>query len=506
MINKSSEVNEWDNIFKTELIRVCNIVRELIQTNKTEKIELKNLEIIADDFFNKFKNSPIPVEAFDQKQTYSPDMISTSIILPYGCMMIPYFFIDAFKEDITLSFDEEFSQEVKWSELVGILFQKWYSRRKNLTKTMVLICKTLSRYSVQGQLYRFPLTIQAITNRIRQSFSSVKTAHPLLYNESIIRDIFLINPWKLGWELYLIAYPLLESDVFSHLDDKTIAIELCAGNKMFRVIQEPKLDAGKDLIGIREKLMEINGKMYLLNSTDFHWDLTQLDSKEAKSFQKVPNFLGVSTNKVVPNVHYEYEVNGVDWLSDKLKNQENDEKKEKGEYDRKSNAMVLTELKKERIMRVLNYLIDYGSYLVNYENTAEKIGIPVAEFGAIIHFLIESRIIALAQRFKTIGAGKEYSFLIENTNTELNESIKQSLLQCVFSYFYESGTMLAGRLQVPDSWLAKLMEFFTRIQLRNTELKITYGQRLLGYSLFIPNIKLPQNYILNEFGMKNIAF
>ena len=113
--------------------------------------------------------------------------------------------------------------------------------------------------------------------------------------------------------------------------------------------------------------------------------------------------------------------------------------------------------------------------------------------------------IALAHRFKSIGAGREYAFIIENTNEELNFFIKQNLLQCVFSYFYESNDMIAGRLQVPDNWVANLLEFFTRMQFRHPELDISYGQRLLGYSMFVPNVKLPKNFILNEFGMKNTS-
>ena len=62
--------------------------------------------------------------------------------------------------------------------------------------------------------------------------------------------------------------------------------------------------------------------------------------------------------------------------------------------------------------------------------------------------------------------------------------------------------MLAGRLQVPDTWVANLLEFFIRMQLRYPKLSISYGQKLLGYSLFVPNVKLPPNYILDEFGMK----
>ena len=152
-------------------------------------------------------------------------------------------------------------------------------------------------------------------------------------------------------------------------------------------------------------------------------------------------------------------------------------------------------------MNVLNYLIENGIPMVNYESVAEKVGLSVHEFNEILQYLIENKVIVLAYRFKFIGAGREYSFIIENSNPTLNNLIKQNLLQCVFSYFYESESMIAGRLQVPDKWVANLLQFFNRLQMRKLELEISYGQRLHGYSLFIPNIKLPKNYILNDFGM-----
>ena len=150
-------------------------------------------------------------------------------------------------------------------------------------------------------------------------------------------------------------------------------------------------------------------------------------------------------------------------------------------------------IKRERIIEVLIFLVDYGIPFVNFETTAEIIGLPVNTFSEILQFLIDVKVIPLAHRFKSIGAGREYAFIFENTTPEINNFIKQKLLQCVFSYFYEAKTMLAGRLQVPDTWVANLLEFFIRMQFRYPKLSMSYGQRLLGYSLFVPNVKLPSN-------------
>lgn len=239
MLSNSPKIDEWDITFKTELKGICESTRKMIKKGELTKKNTSGLKTLAYDFYVKFKESPIKVREPNSKLDYSPDMISTSIMLPYGCMMVPYFFTEVFNEDLNFSFDEEFSQEIKWSELIGILFQKWYNRKKKLTRTIVLICKVLSRYGSEGQQYRFPITHEMIANRTRQSLSIIKMTYSTILTNSIIRDFFLINPWKIGWELYLVTYPFTHNEELVEFDEMTVALEICAGNKMFRVIRQP---------------------------------------------------------------------------------------------------------------------------------------------------------------------------------------------------------------------------------------------------------------------------
>ena len=32
-------------------------------------------------------------------------------------------------------------------------------------------------------------------------------SYPTLFTRLIVQDFFLINPWKLGWKLYILLYP-----------------------------------------------------------------------------------------------------------------------------------------------------------------------------------------------------------------------------------------------------------------------------------------------------------
>lgn len=498
----------WDKLFQLELQKACELTRKIIQESDIDSEEsLAQFNSIAYEMYEKFKDSPLKVRPPNPKLDYLKEMVSTSFMLRYGCMNVPYYFIGVFKEDPNFSFAEEFEQELKWHELIGLLQQKWLNRKLKLTKTSVLICKALSRYNSEGQVYRFPITHEIIANRTRQSLSIIKLTFPLIFTKSIVRDLFLINPWKLGWGLYLISYPYQENYRFDNYNAITIGLEICSGKKSFRIIQYPLLDSGENLSSLKTIIKEIGGNLYHIKSTDFHWDLSQLHQDEKKSFSRIPKFLYKSPTYIEPNIHYTSDSEIIDWYSDSIidKSLKMRSNSEQNDIDANNGGKELSDLKKERIIKVLNYLVEYGIPMVNYEVSAEKIGLTINEFGNILRYLIKSRVITLGYRFKHIGAGYEYCFLIENSSSELNRLIKQNLLQCIFSYFYESENILAGRIQVPDKWVAGLLEFFTKLQMRFSNLTINYGQRIIGYNFFNPNVSFPKNYILNEFGMYAVS-
>ena len=398
---------DWDDIFKTELYSVCESTRDLIKDNLLKEKKLETLLELAYNFFVIFENSPIPVRRPDEKLNYLPEMVSTSVILPYGCMMVPYFFWEVFNEDSNMKFDDEFSQNVKWIELIGIIHQKWYNKRKKLTKTLVLICKVLSRYGTHGQQFRFPITNEQIANRTRQSLSIIKLSMPDIHTRHLVRDFFLINPWKIGWELYLLSYSYNDNPIFSEYEPLTIAIEICANHKIYRVIQQPMVESDDTRNELLSIIITIGGNLYTIQSTDFHWDLSQLQPQENKSFLKAPYFMADTTTLIEPSLHFEYGEHALEWLQDskKITNIITHKKnKNKREIRRTVKFQILSDIKRERIIEVLNYLVDYGIPLVNFDTTAEKIGLPVNTFSEILQFLIDVKVIALAHRFKSIGA------------------------------------------------------------------------------------------------------
>lgn len=495
------KTDNWDIIFRKELSIIFKSVKNIVNENLSNEDTILKFKSIADNFYEYFKNSNIPIRAPIPVLDANPLFYSTSIMLPYGCFLVPYSIFQTYREDININFDEEFSQNVGCLELIGLINQKRLNQRKKLTKTTVLICKALSRYGIEGQIFKFPITAEIIGNRTKKSLSIVRETFSTVYGRDIARQLFLLNPWKLGWELYLITYPFSKDNKFKEFDKISLAFEVCTNDKMFRIIQIPMIKESSLIEKIKTKLKRNNGALYSIHSTDFNWDLSRLESREDESFKTPPIFFAKTKSITESNVHFEYNENVLDWFSNNTINF--DKKLEKKlKFDEQINKeFTLTDLKKNRILKILNFLIEFTTILNNFENTAKKIGIPVEELSTIIHFLIEKKVVALGHRFKFIGAGREYSFIIENISADIRSEIKQALLKSVFSYFYESDSVIAGRCQIPDNWVANFIEFFTRLQFKYQNLKLSYGQRLMGYNFFKPNVKLPPNYVLNEFGM-----
>ena len=479
---------DQDTIFRSELQNVCENTRRIIKNISQANEQLNELSLLIKDFFNKFNRSTIPIKAPETKDPSSFESSSISILLPYGRIKFPLFFVDVFHANLDFSFEDIFSQNCKWNELIGLLYQKWNLSQKKLTKTMVLMCKVLSRYGTDGQLFRFPLSHEMIANRTRQSLSIVNLTFSSSAFNTISNSFFVVNPWKLGWEIYLIVYPFSFDKEFSNLEEFTISLEIFPQDTMYRVIQQPKFNNDKNLSSLKLIVNEIGGKIYPIHSCSLNWELSSLHPRIEKSFSEIPSFLNDTLTQIKPNIQFEFEPTNFTWFTDPFYENE--------KLDRPS---LTSKLSKGRIMNVLNNLFESDISIENFDHFSEKVGLSTRELNEIISYLLYKRVIGFTYSFRFIGAGYEYGFIIEHSNSKTINIIKQNLLLCAFSYFYESDDLIAGRIQVPHFWLSKLHEFFSRLKIRFPELKIYFGQSFFGFSLFSPSIRLPKNYFLNNF-------
>ena len=259
---KNGDLPDWDKIFRKEIANVFNLTRNIFLDHLSESEIKVTLRKIAFNFYNIFKNSPIPVLPPHPDLDDSEFYYSTSIMLTFSCFMIPYFFFNTLQEDINFNIEAELSLQLPWEELLGIINQKWNLKRKKLTKTDVLVCKVISRHGTQGQIDKFPLTYNNIANRTRKSLSTVKESVRTLFMRLIAHELFLFNPWKLGWNLFLCTYNFTYDDKFKEYDLLTISKEICANNRAFRIIQQPMISSRDNLESLNEICETTNGNVF----------------------------------------------------------------------------------------------------------------------------------------------------------------------------------------------------------------------------------------------------
>jgi hypothetical protein len=336
-----------------------------------------------------------------------------------------------------------------------------------------------------------------IANRTRQSLSIIEKTFYTINHRLIANDFFLINSWKIGWEIYLLYYSYVYDDNFNEFDSITISKEILFDDYAFRIIQIPFLKYNDNLATIEKIIKSIGGKMRLIDSTSFHWDLSQLETHQEKSFSNIPDFFTLPELKIEPNVTFKYGKNSLNWISEQTI--KSSTQRGKKIFDNLFEDQLIS----KKIIKILNFLVQYGIILNSFQKTAEELNISEQDLSKLIQYLIKNEVISLAYRFKFIGAGREFAFLIEGGSRDDYSNISQSLLRCPFSYFYFTNDILAGRIQIPDNWLNKAIEYFTILKLRNNNLTIRFGLRILGYNYFNPNVKLSKDYILNEFGSYN---
>ena len=495
---------DWDTIFKDTLKLACDKTKKILLSKFDKNNLIYELTSIATEFYKTFEHSPIPVDPPTPELYYEATYVSASVQLPSGCFMVPYFFFSAFEEDSSINFDAEFSQILPWKVLIGIINQKLLTIRKKLTRTDVLILKSLSRYSVSGQKFVFPLTSEILSNRTRQGISIVTTTFPTIYTRLLAQDIFLINPWKAGWNLALVLYSTSDDHDYTIFDHVTLSKEYFFDDQIFRVIQQPTIHPEQEQSLLNTIVEKTNGTMFIINKTSFHWDISGLQPREDESFKQIPDFAPDPIQDIEPIIEFSNDQSTLDWLQfitdKKLMYQLYSSKRHSFQDIDENNYL----LRKNRILNIINFILKNGVTLKSLEATAKSLDIPIHEFGKLFHFLIKSEIIILGHRFNYIGAGREYSFIFLNGTKNDYHYIKQSLLKSVFSYFYEGDDVLAGRCQVPNLWANSFFECIMKFRLSRPNLKILLGQRIYGYNFFSPNIRMPSNYVLDDFGIKEL--
>ena len=467
---------DWSTIFRLELRNICIYLKNNIHKLQQEESILNDeLLTIALDFYEKFKDSPIPISPPDPlRKKYA----STQITLQTGCLMVPYHLYLMISENNNLDLDTLFGKNLFWMDLLSNFFEISIQQRKSLSETDIQICKMISRYRAGANKTAYPLTAGIISARTRlKSHKAIRKSWNSLIDRLILYNYLMLNPWKLGWDLTLISYNR-KNDLFyeqdRYLSIWTIAKEILFTNRAFRIIQEPRV---KDTFDSFPLPNSNDVHIDTINSLTFNWNLAQLKVKESESFSYIPNF-GIEQPEIIdPLIKYDNNSNS-DWIEDET---------------------LYNEHRKEILIKVARYITKYDMPLLSMDDTSKRIGITYDQLNFALKFLFSHNIISFASRFKFIGCSPYYNFLIEGINGKQQKQIALNLYQLPFSMLWYGENTLAGVCNIPNNWINDFMRYFSYLMTDN-KANIYLGYAKMLESWWMKNIIMPQNHVISTFG------
>lgn len=474
---------EWDKKYKEWLYHCYTKIKEIVSDNNSDKeTEARKLLFtqLANDFYEEFKESDIPLSGKPEVYEKNPDYIFTIVKLPYGCFFVPYHIYELVASSPEVDLEPLFAKEIPWLYLTALILEKRLANVKHLTPSDVLILKMLTNIDSGSSWRQFPISYSTISNRVRKvKAKTVEARLAYLIKENIYRELALLNPWKLGWRLFLNRFHQNDEQKNQEglVGQWVRAKEYLLGDEMFQVFQQPNALASEDWEALK-KLMKGEGraKLWEVHQVTFNWNLNELGPSKHQSFPKPPN-LGVELHEEVkPTVTFTAGEVDLEWVE---------------------SGLSLAD--QGNLPQIINYLVNAGMIIGNYKDAAASISLGEAKLKELLRFLVKEQVMAFGSRFKFIGAGHEYNFIIEGGDQSFNTRVTQNLTLLPFSYTYQGEGMIAGRCQVPDCWVGEFLNFLTHLTV-GTGIRVRFGKRIQVVSFFNPNIYYPEDYELTVFG------
>ncbi|HKZ40369.1 MAG TPA: Lrp/AsnC family transcriptional regulator, partial [Candidatus Hodarchaeales archaeon] len=272
-----------DDEFRNTLSEIWQNIQELVSQPLRKNEIPDRLRAMADEFYDRFKNSPIPVLKEDYEyKTYSSVHISLQM---QHCFMIPYYFYSLAESAPVPPLEEIFSLNLPWNLLLIHIYEVGFAVRKHLRESEVRIIKALSANPLKHRLSPMPFTRKLLAKDAHLDESTVIKRLKELLDEKIVVQSFMLNPFKIGYLLDMFLYPTDRDADCSHLDSWTLFKTALFNGQTVRAIVRPSV-RGDD-----EDLPPYSWiNHHTITSLRLNNNLTQLNASKRNSFTRPPIF------------------------------------------------------------------------------------------------------------------------------------------------------------------------------------------------------------------------
>ena len=446
-------------------------MKQLFLDNKDMKLDLSRdlikikMRKMADEFYNSFKDTEIPVQKIP---TLYHEYNSVGIIFQDGSgFAVPYYFYQQLEFDNSIDFLDIFNKNLPWLDLVSEIFERGFSVKTEINLTDVKILRALCYYKRNALFNDFDLEdqrvftyhVKTLSSIIDMSYRWTVERINFLYNNYILVENYILNPFLFGLKTILIQYDSQHEEEMAYINPITLIKLNLSLDEVIRIIQLPNIQSTTDLS------FPFPTKMYTFSEMHIFNNLSGLSEDKTKSFQKIPDF---STDKVsVTHPIIEFK----DTMTVKNSYQLSDDDKEYYSLL----AKMTIERRTSVIVRILGYLAKWGSVQGNLKMASKQLRVNSNEFLETCKYLFNKDIIGYFPRITRIGCNNRYGILIKDKIGQGEKELLKiyyNLLELPHSVIYLAENILFGYVTLPDTYLTSFTKYLMSL---HTKFEVKYN-------------------------------
>ena len=312
-------IEEIDLEFRDSLhfiwIEIKNLVNSTnfdLDSNSLNELHTSKNKKIALDFYNKFKNTHIPI----QKIPRWFDSFGTVVILfkDGSGFTIPYFFYQQVKTNSNLDFTDIFNKECSWTDLLSNIFDFTGKIDAKISFADVKILRAFTQYKRSGLFKKLEYSNRnnILIHMKNLSFITglsekwVAERFHYLLNNYILVPQYILNPFLFGLSTYLVIYEKSYDTKCLFLDPLTLFNLKIDFDNIVRIIQLPSIDSTEDLN------FDFPIIVKKIDDMRIYMNLSGLSSKSNQNFNKLPNF--VSINVPISKATINFKSESAQWI------------------------------------------------------------------------------------------------------------------------------------------------------------------------------------------------
>ncbi len=472
-------------------------MKELLTYNEESNLDLSidfikiRMRKLADEFYDKFKNSSIPVI----KVALIYEKYNTvGIVFQDGSgFAVPFFFYQQLQTKANVDYTNIFSKNLPWLDVLSEIYEKTFSIKSSLSKADIKILRALCFYK-RNELFsdfnftdqkNFIFQIKTLSKITNLSYRWTIGRINYLVENNILLSHFILNPFLFGLKTYLLSYNPQFDEEISYLNSITLFKLNLSYKEAIRIIQLPNIQAPTDLNFLFDHELTKISEMNIFNN------LSGLSEDPKKSFATIPNFDSTKVKISKPIIEFKESISSVQSI----------------DFNDIDEAVypLLNKMTNTRrisiIVRILDYLAKWRSIQGSLSKASKELRANPLEFLETCKFLFNNDIIGFFPRISRIGCNNRYGIVIKDYSGEQNAELMKiyyNFLELPISAVFIGENLIYAYVAMPDNYISAFIKYLNSL---HSKFEVKYNSFITLKSWGRFSIPLPDGTTIDEYGV-----